>query len=243
MRKELDDYLVKRYPEMFSERNGNPSETNMNWGFQCNDGWFNILNNLCLSIEHHIMSLKRQNEFNKKYIDLINENKWSEVPDWIQEQHKNGKLNITPIPEVIADGVKEKFGVLRFSHKGGDQYISGIINMASNISAQTCEMCGKPGELGNSSTGWIRALCDEHNPKNNQKNELEIKSRIKALDLGKLITLEIINIINEKEVIGTLVHDGFINPKDKNKPIEYFNAKKIETEVHSYWEASPLENT
>ena len=29
-------------------------ETAMCWGFECGDGWFNIINQLCQNIQHHI---------------------------------------------------------------------------------------------------------------------------------------------------------------------------------------------
>jgi len=54
MKQELDEYLCKVFPKIFAERNLPMQETAMCWGFECGDGWFNIINQLCQNIQHHI---------------------------------------------------------------------------------------------------------------------------------------------------------------------------------------------
>ncbi len=54
MREELDKLLCERYPKMMVNRNKPMTETCMCWGFECGDGWFNILNQLMNNIQHHI---------------------------------------------------------------------------------------------------------------------------------------------------------------------------------------------
>jgi len=54
MKQELDKYLCKVFPKIFAERNLPMQETAMCWGFECGDGWFNIINQLCQNIQHHI---------------------------------------------------------------------------------------------------------------------------------------------------------------------------------------------
>jgi hypothetical protein len=54
MKKELDEYLCKVYPKMMVNRNKDMQETCMCWGFDCGDGWFQILNQLMGSIQNHI---------------------------------------------------------------------------------------------------------------------------------------------------------------------------------------------
>ena len=54
MKQELDEYLCKVFPKIFAERNLPMQETAMCWGFECGDGWFNIINQLCRNIQHHI---------------------------------------------------------------------------------------------------------------------------------------------------------------------------------------------
>ena len=52
MRKELDEALCAKYPEIFRDRNGDMRETAMCWGFDCGDGWYNIIDTLCATIQN-----------------------------------------------------------------------------------------------------------------------------------------------------------------------------------------------
>ena len=54
MKQELDKLLCERYPKMMVNRNLPMQETCMCWGFECGDGWFNILDQLMGNIQHHI---------------------------------------------------------------------------------------------------------------------------------------------------------------------------------------------
>lgn len=47
MSPELDKKLCEKYPKIFANRNGNPQETLMCWGFECGDGWYDLIDNLC----------------------------------------------------------------------------------------------------------------------------------------------------------------------------------------------------
>ena len=46
MRKDLDDALVRDFPELFRDRRGDKHETLMCWGFDCFDGWEPIIRRL-----------------------------------------------------------------------------------------------------------------------------------------------------------------------------------------------------
>ena len=48
-----DKYLCKRYPEMFIERNLSMQVTCMCWGFECGNGWFNLLDSLCRCVTQY----------------------------------------------------------------------------------------------------------------------------------------------------------------------------------------------
>ena len=54
MKQELDALLCEKYPKMMVNRNKHMTETCMCWGFECGDGWYNILNQLMGNIQHHI---------------------------------------------------------------------------------------------------------------------------------------------------------------------------------------------
>ena len=65
-----------------------------------------------------------------------------------------------PIPQVVVDQVKEKFGTLRFYYTGGDELIKGMAWFAESMSGRICETCGNPGKQR--SGGWVRTLCEAH---------------------------------------------------------------------------------
>ena len=145
MRQELDDALCEKYPKIFRDRHASMTHTAMCWGFECYDGWYNIIDTLCYQIQH--------------YIDGTNERR-----DLLL---KNNPYNIAipdEIPQVVASQVKEKFGTLRFYADGGNERIDGMIRMAEAMSSVTCEVCGNIGSLRNSG-GWYSTCCDEHAPK------------------------------------------------------------------------------
>jgi len=54
MNEKLDELLCLRYPKMMVNREKSMMETCMCWGFECGDGWFNILDQLMGNIQHHI---------------------------------------------------------------------------------------------------------------------------------------------------------------------------------------------
>jgi len=56
--------------------------------------------------------------------------------------------------------IKEKFGTLRVYVDGGDEYIQGVVRMAEEMSMQTCEVTGLPGEMCRNG-GWYRTLSRE----------------------------------------------------------------------------------
>lgn len=59
MRKELEQQMVKRFPSWLSV-NGGVYHTLMPFGFQCGDGWFNILWRLCVDLEPMVAELQAE---------------------------------------------------------------------------------------------------------------------------------------------------------------------------------------
>lgn len=51
MKKELEEKLVKAYPNLYQDYGGSKYETCMAWGFECNDGWYEIIDNLSAKLE------------------------------------------------------------------------------------------------------------------------------------------------------------------------------------------------
>lgn len=51
MRQELDDKLVSSFPLLYADRKASMSVTCMCWGFECGDGWFDVLWKLSSELE------------------------------------------------------------------------------------------------------------------------------------------------------------------------------------------------
>jgi len=132
MKQELDELLCTKYPKMMVNRNKNMQETCMCWGFECGDGWFNILDQLMSNIQHHI--------------------------DWNNQNFDKGYKQYKQVAQVTLDQVKEKFGTLRFYYSGGDDIIDGMVRMAESMSGCTCEECGNIGKSRGG--GWIHTYCE-----------------------------------------------------------------------------------
>jgi hypothetical protein len=59
MRKEFEEKLVRRWPT-WSDLQANPMSSAMARGFECGDGWFNILWGLCVELEPLVAELERE---------------------------------------------------------------------------------------------------------------------------------------------------------------------------------------
>ena len=111
-------------------------------GVAVGNGWWPIIYSLCKNIQSHI--------------------------NWRNEQFiKYGYGELELIPQVTVEQIKEKFGGLRFYYSGGDSTVDGMVRMAEEWAAHSCEECGAPGVRR--SGGWVRTLCDMHENERQEK--------------------------------------------------------------------------
>ena len=133
MSPEKTKILNERYPKIFAREGGEGSsllrEPFYLFGFECDDGWFDLIDILCKSIQHHV--------------------------DW-KIKSKNSNEEKESI-QVVVSQVKEKFGTLRFYYSGGDEYISGLVSMAESMSGKICETSGEKATI--QTKGWIKNIC------------------------------------------------------------------------------------
>ena len=47
----LDALLCQRHPQLFQHRHADPQTCAMGWGLQCGDGWFDLIDILCESLQ------------------------------------------------------------------------------------------------------------------------------------------------------------------------------------------------
>lgn len=168
MKAELQNYLVKEYPEFFEylkEYKGPLMP--IAFGFECGDGWFPILEALMANIRNHIENENRNREHrfrhqfpkwlkNKAYWRLPYKRKYlKKFLIWVADLFPKG---VAPMSSIDITQIKEKFGGLRFYINGGDDTIYGMISLAESMSYRTCEYCGATKDIGQTQ-GWIITCC------------------------------------------------------------------------------------
>jgi hypothetical protein len=141
MKQELQDQLFEKYPSLFENKNKSIQESCMAWGIECNDGWYELLSSVCWRISQH----------EKNIADRIR------IRNEAGKENDQSDLNYVPVK---FDQIKEKFGGIRIYYTGGDDYVSGVVSLADEMSYKICEVCGNAGKPNKG--GWITVLCDEH---------------------------------------------------------------------------------
>lgn len=174
MKSELQNQLVKKYPEFFEYlKNYKGPIMPMSFGFSCGDGWYFIIDNLMSSIQFYMNNKNKQKIikniflrwiFNRKRLifRLLSYSKFGRkisTKILFEFSSKFEKIERNDI-KVDLIQVKEKFGTLRFYIHGGDEYINGMISLAENMSYHTCEKCGTTENIGRTK-GWISVLCED----------------------------------------------------------------------------------
>lgn len=174
MNNQQDRYLVLKYPKLFVNRYKSPMESCLSFGFECDSGWFWLIDNLCDSIQSYIDNNSKQwrikNKFARTIFKFINKQRWYSKNNFLKKFLQNSKSlrkiedklereEYESIPQVTVDQVKEKFGGLRFYYSGGDETIHGMVWLAEHQSYYICEICGSTENIG-TTKGWIRVLCE-----------------------------------------------------------------------------------
>ena len=80
-----------------------------------------------------------------------------QIQQYLDWKNRN---NPDPVPQVVAEQIKEKYGTLRFYVYGGNEKTDGMIRMAEAMSAVTCEQCGNAGFIRG--RWWYYTSCEEH---------------------------------------------------------------------------------
>lgn len=160
MNKELEQKLCIAYPNIFKTSNLPPTESLMGFGIECDDGWYDIIDDLCFAMSHT-------------------------YTQWVCLDSSQKCIDVGPAPQVVAAQIKEKFGTLRFYYdleysemfkaiqeKHPDNpnlkewvmhyrmYYDGMVHLAETMSSRVCEVTGKRGRMHRRGT-WYKTLCEE----------------------------------------------------------------------------------
>lgn len=90
MKDELENNLVKEFPNLYKQTSLSPQETCMCWGFCCGDGWEKIIYNLSKKItelDPNVEAVQVKEKFGglRFYIGSVIQDKADEVYDAISE--------------------------------------------------------------------------------------------------------------------------------------------------------------
>ena len=152
--KTLND-LIDKYPLLF--RNKDEREPFNCFGFECDEGWFNILNSAFHLLYANYNHTKRMLDYWKNTssnLDDLALKKEEQIKYFEEELSKI----VDNMPMVVQ--IKEKFGTLRLYMDNYKEFDSGVIQMAEEMSAFTCEICGCAAETY--TIGWHKTLCTTH---------------------------------------------------------------------------------
>ena len=165
MNKWYDKYLVKKYEPLYRDRYGDMRSTAMCWGFECGDGWFDIINNL----SHFLCGgwLRAKENYDQiKDREGLKKFEWGGDQEWnvivTREMIDAAKHKMDEAYEntPVASQVKEKNGGLRFYVHGATDEQYAYIAFAEAMSYSICEVCGDKGKINRD--GWLETRCKEH---------------------------------------------------------------------------------
>jgi len=134
MIKELQDKIFNDFPQLYRDRVLPDSISRMCDGFYCcGEGWYDIIYNLSKDIHEFCLKHKLEGD---SYIRVFQvKSKWGTLRYYLEEP---GKLSPEQYKEVYS-----------------------LIMKAQNLSAITCEVCGKHAEL-HDVKGWVTTVCEIH---------------------------------------------------------------------------------
>lgn len=196
MNSKLEKELVEKYPKFFDylkEYKGDMILP-MQFGIECGNGWYWLLDNLMESIQGYIDGNAYKSRIKNKYVRSFTKN-LNKIIDILPYKHLKflrkylRKLlnyiihhatweKYEAIAQVEAIQIKEKFGGLRFYTQGGDDLVQGMIWLAENMSYNICEECGSTKNVSQTK-GWITTLCEDCMKEiNNKRLDTQLKIKI-----------------------------------------------------------------
>jgi hypothetical protein len=162
MNEKLTLDLVSKYPKLFRDINAPVTNSLMAFGFECGDGWYDIIDVLCGLLTSDFQQAKARYESVKMYYETDGRYPWLGCKEITSEMVEELRLAMEDecqkVP--VAVQVKEKFGGLRFYVHGATNEAHNYIDFAERMSYRTCETCGKPGKTIRN--GWHYTACEEH---------------------------------------------------------------------------------
>jgi hypothetical protein len=132
MKEELELELVKKYPKILKDYNGDEMATCMAFGIETRDGWYKLLDE-CMEKIQYFCDLCSKDGREVQAVAAQIKSKFATLRFYIDI------YEATPLEQKI---------------------IYEFIDIAERKSEITCEICGERGKINR--TGWHMTLCPEH---------------------------------------------------------------------------------
>ena len=185
MKNELQRKLLDKYPEFFSHTkkkiydgekpiieevteliNQKEIIEPIQFGIECEDGWYMLLDTLMGEIRNHLENKNRNlvNKFKYNWMWTFQaflhrkyhkKTKLKALAEWI---YKNAPRKKHDLITVNITQIKEKFSGLCVYYNGGDNEIDAIVRLAESMSYNICEFCGTTTNIGRTE-GWLSTCC------------------------------------------------------------------------------------
>jgi len=127
--------------------NGEPLMLAMQWGFECGDGWFDLIHRLSVDIAEHAQTYGLH-----PYASQVKE-KFGSLRFHMQFREKVA----TVIQECGIDPQTGRWANGEVEYLPGVKEIRALLRHAEEASASICEGCGAPGSL--ITDGWHHVHC------------------------------------------------------------------------------------
>lgn len=164
MKAELQNKLFEKYPKIFAQKDLPATQTAMCWGITCGDGWYDIIDTLCETIQNRIDEPEKLIEEKSDFMNSALEDHDNDRANYWAKEIKRQESRI--IKQIEAVQVKEKFGKLCFYvNDYSCEEINYYIRFAQGLTEKICEVCGNPGSKENYNGPWIKTVCKEHSEK------------------------------------------------------------------------------
>lgn len=161
MKKELQQKLYDDFPSLYQQKDLTIQQSCMPWGFECGDGWYNLIYGLSWAITNLYPSIQASQVKEKFgglrfYYNIVNNEDYhypfwrnDYIPLFFRKRFWRIELYITRIFEKICG---------HFGYHNIDHYIYELIDTAESESYKICEQCGSTDDV-KQSEGWIRTEC------------------------------------------------------------------------------------
>ena len=166
----LQKQLFQKHSKFFDVGERNKLPMPIDFGIECGNGWFFIIDDLLSTIDDYITHNNKQSVIKSKFLRSFF-NKYSNFFIWLEHYRSGRKLKRFIFNKIVPKfkkstntidfkvlQIKEKYGVLTVYSSYEDDVILNVINYSAKISSSVCEYCGSTINVGKTSP-WIITCC------------------------------------------------------------------------------------